>query len=252
MPRAKPITSSPTFESQHVRLAADVRSQLTKLLNLDSAIDGTRSRIRAALREVGVTLGFYLAGQVVIDHVPRAPHYRRAFRNVLKRSLSLQKELRSLDGWCLQRLERNFLDPEGLVYVIDALTDVSAQIVDDSPVRLGRGAPEKAALTECIRRLRHIFQKHYVGKTLPKVSRGKFEHLRPFEKAELDFVYLALVHGGVVDTDVEGKDFQLADLLRLFRDPRCMLATERDAALQQIVRKHRFAREKRRRHSESK
>lgn len=252
MPRAKPVTSSPTFEAQHVRFAADVRSQLTELLNLDSTNDGNRSRIRIALREVSATIGFYVGGQAVIDQKPRASHYRRAFRKVLKRSQSLQKELQGLDGWCRQRLERNFLDPEALVYVIVALTDVSAQIVEDSPARLGRGAPEKAALAECIRRLRHIFQKNYVGKTLPRISRAKFEHLQPFEKAEFDFVYLALVHGGVVDPDVEGEDFQREDLLRLFRDPRCMLVTERETALQQIVRKHRFARDKRRRHSESK
>jgi len=248
VPRPKRKIASNRFAYRPHRISDDRRATLQKLLGLDRSHEHAERRTRA-IAEAERELGLYEHGYMHLDHPPRPVDYVRTFSTVATKAREFLKGLGGLSGYYQSELARRGYQIEVLNQHLESLSSIAMDVVSANSGRPSKGARRATALHEVIRRLRRVFRTHYRGPfDKPRPARI-FAALTQQERAELEFVRLALIYVGAfrptrVDTGVlsaesdEGIECQAKaarKVLRYFRDSRSLLTEERDIEFERIV-----------------
>jgi hypothetical protein len=221
-------------ETQLLDLLGYVDQSCDRFQITDNPVTGHQesklTKVGQLLASIENALAVYLSGEKHLDHVPRPAHYVAALKPISRDAERLVKTLIGENQYILDEISRSGADISAIEAALYSLVQACDTVIKKNQRLPSKGAPKNVALTETIKRLRHIFRSRYQGKRTGRNRKGSFQVLGEEEKREVSFVKTALISARIVPRSMTSEK-----MLGYFRDPRCAVPQERGALAERIA-----------------
>lgn len=232
MRRRKPSDAEPTFTAHSHVLSGVAKERLKELLGVSPGDSPQQCMAQeSAIANVANWLGFY---PEAIKHVDRAPipsDYVAKFEPMHESARELLESVAIISGYYIEALKEHGVDLNETELAIAKLASAAHHIAEKYRAMPNpKGARRNTALKRTILELRIAFRGAYRGPVATRGRRGAFESLSPQEKAESEFVKVALIDAKIIKKNYTG-------LKSLLADPECTPRTDRSKVIERIAKK---------------